>query len=109
MSEEEKPRRGENRIYKLIDRGPIFLGLPIIQGALVGGITGIGYWPVRYIFGNFAGLLWLGLGVGCWAVVGFINAQDKTYIHRLHLKLSGIVMKDHITSYVPSDQTIEVE
>ena len=108
MSEEPSLRRGENRIYRLIDRGPIFMGLPIIQAAIIAGLTAVGYWPVKFLFGQRLGLLWVFSGGALWAFVGFINNQDKTYLPHFFLKLSGVVMKESITSFVASDQKIEV-
>lgn len=109
MAEEVTPRRGENRIYRLIDRGPIFLGLPIIQGFSVAGATGMGYWPMKFLFGDAAGILWVLLGFGGWGVASFLNSQDKTYLPRLSLRLSGVVLKTSITAYVPSTQKVGVE
>lgn len=85
------------------------MGLPIIQAAIIAGITALGYWPMKFIFGQGTGVLWVLMGGALWAFVGFLNSQDKTYLPRLFLKLSGVVMKESITSFVPSDQKIEVE
>ena len=109
MSEDANLRKGENRIYRLIDRGPIFLGLPIIQCACLIGVMMLGFWPAKIMGGNLVGAGWVLAGMGLWSVVGFLNAQDKTYLPRLFLRMSGITMKERITSFEPSNQTIEVE
>jgi hypothetical protein len=109
MSEDDSLRKGENRIYRLIDRGPIFLGLPFMHAAAVAGATGFGYWPAKMMGGNMIGILWILFGIGSWAILGFLNSQDKTYLPRLFLKYSGIVMKESITSYEASNQNIEVK
>lgn len=100
----EKEERG-TRIYRMIDRGPTFWGLPVMQCAALLGSGSGGFFLVRAFFGNWGGLAWLSVVAVAWACLSWLHQADKTYISMLMLKLT-VKLYPRTTSYVSGRQRV---
>jgi hypothetical protein len=98
-----------NRVYRLIKTGPVFGGLPILQTGILGVSITLGFWVVKMIFGGLGGVIWVLTGACIWGALVYLRNQDEMFLPILWLRLSGVVMKDNITSYVRSSQRIKVK
>ena len=103
MGDEHKERG--TRIYRLIDRGPTFWGLPVMQCALLLGAGAGGFFIVRGFFGNWGGLARISITGVAWACLGWLHTADKTFISMLMLKLT-VKLYPRTTSYVPGRQRV---
>ena len=99
---------GMHQVFRLLDRGPMLWGLPVKTAGLIMGCTALGFFIIKPFLGWQGAGPWVLAGTTAWAVLGFVNSQDKTFIPLLMLKLTAR-MKPRVTSYTRGTRRLVVE
>lgn len=99
---------GANQVFRLLDRGPMLWGLPVKVAGLIMGCTSLGFFVIKPLLGWKGAAPLLVLGFLSWAVLGFVNAQDKTFIPMLMLRFT-VKLFPRVTSYTRGSRRLVLE
>jgi hypothetical protein len=99
-----------HRVYRLLDHGPCWLGLPVVQSfyCIIAALGGL--FVFKFFAGWIGGGFWLFLVAMGWLVLRIVFSRDPTVIPMLMLKFGGKVkFSNHSTSYRCGTQEFTVE
>lgn len=102
-------KQGEHRVYRSLDHGVIFAGLPFwwVMGLIFGGA--LGFFLVKSIFSSLVGWCWIAGIALTWSFLGYLQSKDQTFVPIWILKnLHGVKFFPEVTSYTRSRQRVQV-
>jgi len=95
-----------HNVCRSLSRGPMYLGLPIMQlGALLGSVS-LGFFIVKSMFGMTAGYLWVALHGAAYGVLSFLAGKDPMYLTMLLFHL-GAKFYPRLTSFEACQKRVE--
>lgn len=94
--------RIEHRVFRQIHRGPLFAGVPILIFFSLIAAMALGFFVLKLMGGIWVGLGWVLTLLMVWGVLAFLFSQDSSFLSRLSLRLSLLVLRIRVLPRVDS-------